>query len=160
MSEQAIENFWADAKVRANLNRLRAYLGPNSSEALCPPAWSFGSSPDVADELVTLVLDGTKSATASALVDYEAEDEELPSVGGLAIITDGADQPRLLIQTTEVRTVPFGEVDAEHARLEGEGDLSLEHWRTVHRAFFAEGGHEVTDDFPVVLERFAVLWKP
>jgi uncharacterized protein YhfF len=53
-------------------------------------------------------------------------------------------------------------VDAEHARLEGEGDLSLEYWREVHRAFFTETAthaRPVDDDMPVVLERFRVVYQ-
>lgn len=151
-----IEAFWQDARVHANLNRLRAYLGPNVAETVPPPAWAFGADPETADELVELVLAGTKTATASALRDYV--DEELPTPGSLSIVTDGSGRPRVLIMTTEVRVVPFGEVDAEHARREGEGDLSLEHWRAVHRRFFAETAAmsgqdpEVTDDLEVVLE--------
>jgi len=52
-----------------------------------------------------------------------------------------------------------GVVDADHAREEGEGDLSLEHWRESHERFFtehAEGGFR--PDMPVVLERFRVLY--
>ncbi|NYG58104.1 uncharacterized protein YhfF [Nocardioides daedukensis] len=158
--DDAIERFWADAKVRANLNRLRAYTGPNASESLRPPAWAFGDSPELADELLQLVLSGTKTATAGALADYQAEDEPLPTVGSLSIVTDGAGRPRVLIQTTVVETVPFGEVDAEHARLEGEGDLSLASWREAHLDFFTRGGHQVTDDFPVVTERFQIVWQP
>lgn len=165
MSNDAwVQAFWQDARVHANLNRLRAYLGPNVAETLPPPAWSFGADPETADELLDLVLAGTKTATASALRDYV--DEELPHVGGLSIVTDGSERPRVLIMTTEVRVVPFGEVDAEHARLEGEGDRSLAHWREVHRRFFAETAEftgattEVTDDLEVVLERFEVVWQP
>ncbi|KRF17895.1 hypothetical protein ASG90_06090 [Nocardioides sp. Soil797] len=160
MSEQAIESFWADAKVRANLNRLRAYTGSNAQESLRPPAWSFGATADQADRLLALVLDGTKTATSSALRDYDSGEEPVPTVGTLSIITDGAGMPRALITTTDVRIVPFGDVDAEHARLEGEGDLSLEHWRDVHHEFFTETGGEVTDDTEIVMERFKVLWKP
>ena len=59
-----------------------------------------------------------------------------------------------------MREVPFGEVDAEHAAAEGEGDLSLDHWRDVHRRFFerSAGGEPVTDDMPVLLEEFSVLY--
>lgn len=164
MSDDAIQAFWENAKVRANLNRLRAYTGPNAQESLCPPAWAFGADAAQADELLALVLDGTKTATASALRDYV--DEELPSVGSLSIITDGAERPRVLIATTRVREVRFGDVDAEHARREGEGDLSLDHWRDVHRDFFTETAAltgqdpEVTDDLVVILEDFKVVWKP
>lgn len=160
MSDEAIENFWANAKVRANLNRLRAYTGSNAQEALCPPAWSFGANADQADRLLALVLDGTKTATSSALRDYASGEEPVPTVGTLSIITDGAGAPRALIVTTEVDVVPFADVDAEHARLEGEGDLSLDHWREVHREFFTGTGGEVTDGTEIVTERFKVLWKP
>ncbi|MDN5893848.1 MAG: ASCH domain-containing protein [Nocardioides sp.] len=158
-----IQSFWEDAKVRANLNRLRAYAGGNAQEALCPPAWAFGADAEQADELLQLVLEGVKTATSSAARDYEAEDEPLPTVGSLSIITDGAGHPRALITTTEVRTVPFGDVDEAHARDEGEGDRSLAHWRKVHTDFFTqsagEGAAAVSDDLPVVLERFEVLYS-
>ena len=157
MTDQLVEAFWADARVRVNLNAMRTYSGQNVLEAITPPAWSFGATEEQADELLELVLAGRKTATASALRDYEAEGEQPASPGALSIITDGAGRPRALICTTEVRTVPFAEVDEDHARAEGEGDLSLEHWRTAHRAFFEATGGPVTDDLPVVLETFRVV---
>ena len=67
--------------------------------------------------------------------------------------------PRALVVTTEARVVPFDQVDADHARDEGEGDGSLENWRVVHERYFtehADGGFH--PDMPVVLERFRVLY--
>ena len=52
------------------------------------------------------------------------------------------------------------EVDAEHARLEGEGDQSLAHWRAVHEDFFTEHAahdHGFASDMPIVCQRFEVL---
>lgn len=158
MSDGAVDAFWADARVRVNLNAMRVYTGPNVLEAIRPPAWSFGGTPELADELLDLVLSGRKTATASALRDYQAEDEDPPSTGSLSIITDGSGQPRALICTTQVRVVPFDEVDEEHARAEGEGDLSLAFWRDVHQACFASEEHgPVTPDTEIVLERFKVI---
>lgn len=159
MTDQALlDAFWQDAKVRANLNRLPVYLGTGAAEVLRPPAWSFGATPDEADALLALVLEGRKRATSAPLRDFEDAEAELPAAGNLSIITDGAERPRALLVTTEVRIVPFGEVDAEHARAEGEHDLTLESWREVHRAAFGgPGGAPVPDDLPVVLERFEVL---
>lgn len=169
-TDDAIQSFWDDARVHARVNRLPGYLGVNARETLAPPAWSFGAGTEDADELLELVLTGTKTATSSALRDYASgadtaapePNEAEPSEGDLSIITDGAGHPRALIQTTRVRTLPFGEVDAEHAAAEGEGDLSLEHWREVHRAFFEQSaeGAPVTDDLPVILEEFRVLYAP
>lgn len=158
-ADDPIQSFWQDARIRAKVNRVPGYLGVNARESLAPPAWSFGAGPGDADALLALVLAGTKTATSSALRDF-GETEPEPQEGDLSIITDGQGRPRALIQTTSVRTVPFGEVDAEHAAAEGEGDLSLEHWRDVHRRFFeaSADGTPVTDDLPVLLEEFTVLY--
>ncbi|WP_114906580.1 ASCH domain-containing protein [Ornithinimicrobium murale] len=159
-TDDPIQSFWEDARVRAKANRVPGYLGVTARESLAPPAWSFGAGPDDADELLDLVLSGTKTATSSAQRDYVDGEEREPEEGDLSIITDGEGRPRALIQTTSVRTVPFGEVDAAHAAAEGEGDLSLGHWRDVHRRFFEQsaGGAPVTDDLPVILEEFTILY--
>lgn len=39
-------------------------------------------------ELIGLVLDGTKTATASAEWDYDADSEAVPRVGDLAIVLE------------------------------------------------------------------------
>ncbi len=158
--EAEYAQFWADASIRAGLNTSKPYFGPNPTDSVRPPAWSFGADTASADALLALVLDGTKTATASALWDYEATGEPLPRSGNLSIVTDGAGHPRALIRTTDVRIVPFGEVDEAHARAEGEGDRSLSHWRRVHREYFtehAEHGRGFAQDMPVVLESFEML---
>jgi uncharacterized protein YhfF len=156
--EAEVERFWARARDGARLTSLPGYLPSTSLEMVPPPTWSFGRTPEQADRLLALVLSGTKTATASARRDYEAADEPLPEAGSLGILLDGAGHPHALVETTEVSVVPFGEVSAEHARAEGEGDGSLEHWREVHAEFFAASG-EVTPELPVVLERLRVVFR-
>lgn len=155
-----VERFWTLARRKARIESLPGYFGPSTLEVLAPPTWSFGATPEQADALLALVLDRTKTATSSALRDYE-DDGQLPQQGSLDIVLDSTGRPRALLKLTSVEVVPFGEVDEEHARLEGEGDLSLEHWREVHERFFTEtaDGEPVTDDLPVVLERFEVLYQ-
>ena len=143
--------FWEVARVRAKLNPTGYYTGERPEGLLPPPAWAFGATPDEADALLALVLSGDKTATADALWDYEAEGEDLPEPGALAIVT----------ATTRVDVVPFDEVSAEHAFLEGEGDRSLATWRQVHERFFTESAvHDrgFRSDMPVVLQRFTVLY--
>jgi uncharacterized protein YhfF len=157
-----VEAFWDLARFHAKLNAAPTYFGPTTLEVVPPPAWSFGATPEHADELLRLVLAGTKTATATSFWDFETEGEELPRAGTLSIIVDGAGHPHALIETTEVTVVPFDEVDEEHARLEGEGDRSLRHWREVHQRFFTEhAAHErgFALDMPVVLERFKVVYQ-
>ncbi|HIZ96948.1 MAG TPA: ASCH domain-containing protein [Candidatus Janibacter merdipullorum] len=155
-----IEAFWQRAQQHADLASVSSYTGANPLALLRPPAWAFGVTPELADELLALVLAGTKTATASALWDYEAEGEDLPSEGTLGIVVDGSGHPRALVVTTRVRTVLFDEVDAEHAYAEGEGDRSLANWRRVHEDFFTEhAAHDrgFAPDMPVVLEELRVL---
>ena len=157
-----IESFWQVARMRAKLNPAGYYTGERPLASLRPPAWAFGATPEQADDLLALLLSGIKTATAGALWDYEAEGEALPSPGALGIVTDGRGVPHALIVTTQVEVVPFDEVSAEHAYLEGEGDRSLATWREVHERFFTE--HAVhsrgfSRDMPVVLQRFAVLYS-
>jgi len=158
----AVEAFWELAKSHGRMNAAPAYFGPTPLEVVPPPAWSFGANAEQADALLRLVLEGTKTATAGALWDFEAWGEQLPEPGALNIILDGRGRPRALIEFTAVEVVPFDEVDEEHAYLEGEGDRSLEYWREVHQGFFTEVAtheHGFRPDMPVVCQRFRVVYQ-
>jgi len=85
----------------------------------------------------------------------------MPQVGDLSVILDGAGAPRAVIETTELRVVPFEEVDAEHAHAEGEGDRTLAHWRAVHERFWREHSENergYAPDMPVLCERFRLVY--
>ncbi len=128
-----------------------------------PEAWSFGDSPQLADELAALVLAGVKTATCSALWEYEAEGELPPQVGALSIILSGAGQPLAVVETVEVQIKPYDQVDAAFAYDEGEDDRSLASWRAGHRRFFTRTlvaiGREFDETMPLVCERFRVLYR-
>lgn len=124
-------------------------------------SWSFGDDPDT---LAALVLEGRKTATASVLDLYELDREPLPKVGDYSVILDSSDRAVCVIRDVDVAVVPFGDVDEKHARLEGEGDLSLAYWRDVHRQCFSEwmseSGLVFSEDTKVVLEKFEVVYRP
>ena len=123
-------------------------------------AWAFGGD---SDRLARLVLNGEKTATASAYPLYEMENENLPKAGEYSIVLDAADNAVCVIRTTAVSIVPFLDVSPEHACKEGEGDKSLAFWRDVHREFFSdclkEVGMEFTEDMQVVCEEFEVVYR-
>jgi len=156
-----IEAFWVMARRQARLDSLPGYFGPTPLASVMPPAWSFGATPEQSTELAELVVDGVKTATASAAEDYSAEGETLPEPGLLGIVLDGDGHPRALVATTEVSVVAFDEVGEDHALAEGEGDRTLASWREGHERFFGEHdphGRGFRPDMPVVLERFEVLY--
>lgn len=123
-------------------------------------AWSFGGAPD---KLAALVLNGVKTATCSAFDLYAAKGEKLPEIGDKSIILDSEGNAICIIATTKVYIVPFGEVTADHAFKEGEGDRSLEYWRKVHVDFFKNElvpvGREFDEDLRLVCEEFEVIYK-
>lgn len=96
-------------------------------------AWAFGVQPDL---LAKLVLEGTKTATASAYDLYSLDQEPLPQVGTYDVVLGGQGQAVCIIQITKVEVLPFNQVSAEHAYKEGEGDRSLDWWRQAHQDFF------------------------
>jgi len=127
-------------------------------------AWHFCDTKGSADELAELVLAGIKRATAGSLAEYEAAGEAIPRAGDLSIVLDGSGLARCVIQTTQVDHVPFGEITAEFAAAEGEGDGSLAYWRRVHLDYFtrtlAPQGITPDDQLVIAAERFSVVFSP
>ena len=128
-----------------------------------PPAWGFGNSPEMADELGSLVYQGIKTATCSLLWEHDFDGEPLPKVGELSIVLDGDERPLCLIETVDVSIRPYNQVDERFAYDEGEGDRSLQYWRQAHWQFFskicAQIQHTPEESMPLVCERFRLVYK-
>lgn len=124
-------------------------------------AWGFADDghPELMTKLGLLVRDGPKRATAGREDDFN-DAEPIPSPGDHHVILDGQGHPICIIRTRSVEIRPFGQVDAQFAWDEGEGDRTLEWWRAAHIRYFASVGTPIDDDTRVVLERFAKVWPP
>ncbi|HEV8391764.1 MAG TPA: ASCH domain-containing protein [Dongiaceae bacterium] len=124
--------------------------------------WHFGDGERLARELAELVLHRRKRATAGLLWEAETDPNMMPVVGGYSLVTDRASTPLLVIRTTHVEVRPYNAVDADFAAAEGEGDGSLDFWRAAHWNYFARRcailGRAPSDDMPVILERFALVY--
>ena len=124
--------------------------------------WYFGLAREDAEELSNLVLQEKKTATASLPWEYENKPVDAPILGGYSVVTDFDGNPKCILRTTELRVLPFKEVDAEFAFDEGEGDQSLDYWREVHWDYFSKRcariGKEPNLEMPVNCERFELLY--
>ena len=112
------------------------------------------------DKLVAAVLSGAKTSTSSLLVEYGSEDDDpLPVVGQRYVLIDSALAPVGIVETTEVRFVPIGEMDLEFARDEGEGYETVAAWREAHERFWFANvpGVSIDDSTVVVAERFRMV---
>ena len=145
-----IQSFWA---------RSQPVLGAVQPGPV-PSAWCFGDTVELANELIELVVSGTKRATVGAIAEYEADGDPLPTAGDLSIVMDGSTRPRALLETTEVRVGPLSSVDEQFAWDEGEGDRTRQWWLDAHAWYFTRAfarlGIEFHPDITVVFERFVV----
>ena len=122
---------------------------------------TYGDSAEVSRELIALIIAGRKRAGTSLLWAHEADALPVPRPGDIEIVLDYRNEPRVIARITNVTVEEFREVSAEYAKIEGEGDGSLEHWRAAHWDAFgresARVGREPRDDMLVVCAVFDVL---
>jgi uncharacterized protein YhfF len=123
----------------------------------------FGDSAEMADQLLGLVLDGRKRATAGLVRDFTAAGEALPEAGGHWVVVDGQGVPRCILRSVEIRLGPLQSVDSSFAWDEGEGDRTRDWWLDAHRRYFTrqcerEGVPFDEQNDLVVFERFEVVW--
>lgn len=147
-----IESYW-----KAFLN-----TDPHISSETPYQTWYFGNRSEQARDLAALVISGKKTATASLLETNKLEPDKAPVDGGYSVVTTFEGEPICIIQTTEIRHLPFREVDPEFAFDEGEDDQTLESWREGHWSYFtreaAELGFKFDEDSIVCCERFRLLF--
>lgn len=154
MKKESVQNYWEQflASLPSNsLYHAKTYI-----------AEGWGDGPVMADELGRLIARGIKTATCSSLWEWEAEGNPIPRLGLITIVLDGRGGPLCIVETVEVTVRKYNEVDADFARDEGEGDLSLKYWREAHKTFFARTlpkiGKEFSEEMPLVCERFKVVY--
>ncbi|WP_037311896.1 ASCH domain-containing protein [Amycolatopsis orientalis] len=130
------------------------------------PRAEFAFPGPLRDQLVTAILNGSKTSTTGLVVDYEHEGEPLPEVGSRSVVIDSDDRPVAVIEVTGVRVVPLAQVDLAHVVDEGEGDASMAEWRASHerfwhsaetRAALEDPEFTVDDTTLAVLQRFRLI---
>lgn len=129
---------------------------------------SFSSDYFCADELnanlcAELILAGQKTATCSMRYWYDSDNETMPVVGHLQVVTDWHGKPICIIEIDSVTECQFKDVSADFARQEGEGDRTLEWWRQAHWVFFSKECEtleiEPSEEMMLVLEQFHVVYS-
>jgi len=130
------------------------------------PKAEFGFPGRLRDQLVTAILDGSKTSTTGLVVDCEHGGQPRPEIGTPAVVVDSDDRPVAVIEVTDVRVVSLAQVDLAHVVDEGEGDTSVAEWRAGHERFWHSAEMRAAMDDPeftvddetlAVLERFRVI---
>jgi uncharacterized protein YhfF len=130
--------------------------------------WGFAFPGPLRDELTALALAGTKTTTASLLVEFEVENAKVPAPGTREVLVDSNDRPVAVVETIESRVARLADVDDQHAIDEGEGYANAAEFRVAHerfwngyledlRAALGDPDFLIGDDTLIVLERFRVV---
>lgn len=118
--------------------------------------FAFGDSPEMADELLRLVLTGKKTATVSVVL----EGEKTPKVGDLSLVLNGQGQPACVIKTVYLETVNFCDLTWDMVKLEGE-DENFEQWKAGNIQYWTRDavkrGYTFTEETPITFERFELV---
>lgn len=118
--------------------------------------FAFGNSPEMADELLELVLAGKKTATVSVIL----EEEPQPQIGDVSLVLNGRGEPACTIRTTYLETVRFCDLTWEMVRQEGE-DETFEQWKTGNYGYWmqdaAQRGYVFTEETMITFEQFEVV---
>lgn len=131
------------------------------------PRWGFASPGPLRDRLTRLALAGVKTATTGLLPVYEVDGASVPRAGERQVIVDSTETPVAVVETTSAAVMRLADVDDAHAIDEGEGFADAAELRVAHerhwagmvgelRSALGDSSFAITDDTPVVAERFRV----
>jgi uncharacterized protein YhfF len=112
----------------------------------------FGDSPELCAEIIALVRSGAKTATCEAASAYGANGDAWPEVGRRDIALNWDGTPAVMIETVEVSTRRFSDIDAEFVAAQGEF-RDLDHWRAAYEAYFRRSSG-FAEDMKLMCERF------
>jgi uncharacterized protein YhfF len=151
------------SSVQVIWNAYSAAIGRDRSADFYEP-FHFHDNEQGAFDLAQLVLQGIKRGTASLAWAFEHDKKRPPWPGSLSVMTDWHGTPLGIIETMKIEAVPFEEVTAEFAAIEGEGDGSLRYWSEGHWTYFSREcrriGKQADRRMLVYCEQFEVAYRP
>jgi len=126
MDNASARNMWGD------------YLDNHLEDAFAeaPKTVHFCDNEKDADECARLVKKGIKRTTSHSLLGLQYRKEPLPKVGDFTVVTNWEGKAQCIVRTTAVKFKPFFSIDETYAKLEGEGDKSLEYWKKTHWDYY------------------------
>jgi len=128
-----------------------------------PQVGYFSDNENDANGLVDLVCNDIKRATSHSLLGLQLREEPMPKIGDFFVVTDWEGTAKCLIRTTSVKMMPYFSIHSEHARLEGEGDKSLDYWKKVHWDYYtrelSQFNRRPLESMIIVFERFEKVFQ-
>ena len=128
MDNASARNMWGD------------YLDKHLEDAFheAPKTIHFFDNEKDANESVKLVNKGIKKATSDSLIAIQCRNEKLPKIGDFTVVTDWNGKAQCIVKTIKVQLKPFFSINEQYAKIEGEGDKSLTHWKKIYLEYYTK----------------------
>ena len=152
--------------ARADLAELDAFWA-RAGESINLPAdyqvrW-IGLDRDTTREVIDLIRSGDKTGTFTLPWIVANTEQAEPVVGDTIILIDFDSRPELIVRLTHIETVAFGDVSESHTAIDGPPVRALSIWKPLHTNYWngmlAPHGMQVSDDMPVLIEKFELLYS-
>ena len=147
----ALDRFWQAATERH----------PELSEPGTYSVRMIGWDAATTEQVLELIARREKTGTYSLPWLIERGEREQPAEGSAIVFVDFEGNPRLLVRLTDIEAVTFREIDERHTAIDGIPVRAVDVWKPLHTSYWnpmlARYGLEVTDEMPVLVERFELL---
>ncbi len=128
-----------------------------------PKVYHFCDNEEDANTCAKLAKKGIKRATSDSLLGLQYRKDPLPKMGDYVVVTDWEGKAQCIIEITKVTFKPFFSIDEEYAKMEGEGDKSLDHWKKVHWDYYTRElepfGRVPRESMIIVCQEFELVFK-
>ncbi|MBM3514558.1 MAG: ASCH domain-containing protein [Alphaproteobacteria bacterium] len=124
----------------------------------------IGNTRDASKKIAVYVAAREKVGTFPLPWHYEKTKQPPPKSGDFTILVDYDGEPYAVVRTSSIQTVRFADVSDHHTEIDGPPVRKVAAWRPVHIAHWtrqlAPHGLSITDDMPVWIERFDLIYAP
>ena len=124
---------------------------------------SIGIDEETTVLIIDFIKEGEKVGTFSLPWLMESENIPVSHPGQPIILLSYDGKPEIVVQITDIEETIFGEIDYDVTKIDGPPVRDPEVWIPLHREYWNNilkpYGHLCTDDMPVIVERFQLVYS-
>jgi len=148
----ALDAFWAQARAADRSGQLTTEYQVR---------W-IGLDAESTRKIFGLIRARDKTGTFTLPWIVERTDQPRPAVGDCIILIDFDGTPAMLVRMEQIHEVEFGRITAEDTSIDGSPVRDLAIWKPLHTQYWGAllqpFGLKVSDDMPVWIEKFSVIY--
>ena len=124
---------------------------------------SIGIDEETTVLIIDFIKEGEKVGTFSLPWLMQSENIPASHTGQPIILLSYDGKPEIVVQITDIAETTFGEIDYDVTKIDGPPVRDPEVWIPLHREYWNNilkpYGRSCTDDMPVIVERFQLVYS-